>query len=144
MGIKRTIYILISITFLAFFMWSCKSNKGDSYCYGCQTTEPDTAELILTVSLNEENQSVPIEIYEGKYKPENTGTPIHIDTAKNGKFKIYVPTNKTYSAVAIYKNGNRYVKAVDGSIFNREEQTGCEITCWQLYGGELDLRLKDY
>lgn len=144
MGIKRTIYIFITLSFFSFFVWTCNSDEGGSYCYGCQSTEPDSAELLLTISLNEENRSVPIEIYEGKYKAETPGIPIYVDTIAKEKFKIYVPTNKTYSAVATYKNGNRSIKAVDGSIFNREEQTGCEITCWQLYGGELDLRLKDY
>ena len=148
MGIKKYSFF-VSITLFAFIavtLCFCSSENGEGglYCYNCKTTMPDSAELIIQVTINSENPKVPIEIYEGNYKIDKTGKLLYRDTIAKGELNFLAPTNKTYSAVAYYKNGNRIILAIDGGVFNRQEQTGCETTCWQLIGGKYDVRLKDY
>lgn len=148
--IKNAIYRIAFPVVACLFFAYCSTNEeqGGAYCFNCITYEPDSAILLVKLSPNLQNPKVVINIYQGIFEPNGTinGTMVLIetDTVSKNEYELKVKTNVTYSVEAIYKSGNREIKAIDGGEFNRQEQTGCETTCWQLLGGVYDVRLKAY
>jgi len=135
-------WALILLIFSIFF--SCSNNNigssGD--CISCPYSEqPDSAILTINVTINSENPFVPLIIYNEKYNPNLSGKFIK-DTARSGSYSIKVPVNHFYSAKAEYKSGDKIIYAIDGSIFDAQQISGCDNPCWQVVGNNLNLKLK--
>ena len=149
MGMKKynsAVALFVFALFVALTLWCCSVDdaEGSLYCYNCITTEPDTAEMVIKLTINEQNPAVQLTIYQGEFNTSGQNEVLRIDTITVSNYTIYMHTNKTYSVTATYQSGNRKIMAVDGGVFNRQEQTGCETTCWQLIGGSYDVQLKEY
>ena len=107
----------------------------------CTLTEPDSADLIVHLTLNEENPYVPLIFYRGKIEDDLIEW---IDTADTETLYLYSPVNEYYSIKAFYKSGAQTLIAVDGDKLKTSFITDvCEYDCWIIRGGILDVRLKD-
>lgn len=89
-------------------------------CDGCLSScdsGPFYADLELKLTVNEENISVPIEVYEGNF---DNGVLIIQDTILsgdliNGKAIYNLEAGIFYSAAAIYSSGAKTIIAIDGA-----------------------------
>jgi len=136
-------YFLFSLILsLALFFTSCQDKifTGTVNCDECYSPEPDSVQLILHITLNNQFSSVPVVLYKG-----NIDNGILIDTFdcnKDPVNDIWVKANSTYSAKAIYGCVNDTIMVVDGTKQQLKKVTGqCNSDCWVIEGNDLYLKL---
>ena len=114
--------------------WAFEVNCGDCYGY-----KPDSAKLIVYVSIDTENDSVPLTFYRGNYEE---GVIDWQDTATTDEFYLYSKMNSSYTVRAQYRSGTKLIEAFDAdemTLYNADEE--CGSPCYIVKGGILDLRL---
>lgn len=110
-------------------------------CSECYRVRPENGEIIINVTINNENPGVPVKIYRDKIE---TGRLRIKDTVKTNRVYFEVPLNHYYSVIAKYSVGNDSVFAVDGERIETKKITDqCDTICWIIKGGKYDLRLKE-
>jgi hypothetical protein len=145
----KNIVLLTIIFVVGISYFSCSSQyaaiEGNCIdCFSSDPAQPDSASLVIYVTINGENPKVPLVIYKGKFDPIHVPDTVISVIDTTSTFTCNVLLNQTYSVKAEYKSGTKTIYAIDGSIFNVQMQSGCNNTCWQLIGGILDARLKTY
>jgi hypothetical protein len=138
---KKNILLTTLISLLIIF--SCEQNPFvfDVNCDECYFNEPDSADLIVDITINEENPFVPLIFYRGEADDNNIEW---IDTAYTETLYLYSPVNEYYSIKAFYKSGDQTLIAVDGDKLRTSRVSDvCDYDCWVIRGGILDIRLKD-
>jgi hypothetical protein len=116
--------------------WVLQVDCGDCYNY-----IPDSADLVINLTINAENNSVPLTFYLGDYED---GVIDWQDTATTDKFYLYSAFDKEYTVRATYKSGNQTIMAFDGDemfLYNAGEE--CGSPCYIVKGGIFDLRLPE-
>jgi hypothetical protein len=135
-------FIFIFIFSLAMFFGSCqdKTFTGTVNCNECYSPKPDSAQLILHITLNNQFSSIPVVIYKG-----NIDTGLLIDTFDcytDPVNDIWVEADNKYSAKAIYGTAKDTIMVVDGTEMKFQKVTGqCNSDCWVINGNELNLKL---
>lgn len=110
-------------------------------CNDCYSFEPDSADLIVELTINAENPEVPLVFYRGKIEDNVIEW---VDTSRVEVLYLYSPVEEYYSVKAFYKTGEETIIAVDGDkLKTREVTESCDYTCWVIRGGRLDVRLKE-
>lgn len=142
---KKRVVLFLAIFFLLIILVIIACDKEFVFhevdCSNCYPFRPENSELIIKVTINNENQAVPIEIYRDKIE---SGRLRLQDTVTKNKVYIEVPLNHYYSVIAKYKVGNDSVFAVDGDRIKTQRVTDqCDTTCWIITGGKYDVRLKE-
>ncbi|MBU0765432.1 MAG: hypothetical protein KJ607_11420 [Bacteroidetes bacterium] len=139
---------ILNITAIFIFIFlaiitGCEPDYSDLDCSECYRIKPEWGALNVDVTINNENDSVPVIIYRGK--PEDNDIE-WVDTAVSKDYIIDVPIatkGRYYSIAAYYKVGENTVIAVDGDeIKSVKTTTACDTTCWYISGGSIDVRLK--
>jgi len=116
--------------------WMLEINCSD--CYGFK---PDSANLIVYVTINAENDSVPLSFYLGDYED---GVIDWQDTATTDEFYLYSKMNSRYTVRASYRSGDRIIEAFDSdkmTLYNANAE--CGSPCYIVKGGIYDLRLAE-
>jgi hypothetical protein len=109
-------------------------------CDQCYTVEPDSGDIHVRVTINDENPYVPLVIYKDKVEE---GVIEYIDTAYNEDYYLWVAIKKPYSAKAKYIDGDKIIYAVDGDqVGIRKVSDVCQSDCWIYTDGKIDLRLR--
>lgn len=114
--------------------WMLQINCSDCYGY-----KPDSANLIVNLTINAENDSVPLAFYLGDYED---GVIDWQDTASTEEFYLYSKMGSRYTVRATYRSGNKIIEAFDSDkmqIYNANEE--CGSPCYIVKGGIFDLRL---
>jgi len=126
---------------LAFVTCDDSKTLSNVDCSKCiRKNDPDTAELIIYLTINEENESVLVSIYTGKKEENNLFWDEYL---YEEEYKIMVPVDKYYTATATYTVGDKTVIAIDGDDIQLIEDTeSCHPPCYLVKGGVLDVRLK--
>ena len=140
---KKKILLIFLVSVMANLIFSCDENFNflEVDCSECYRIKPDNGELIIHVTINNENPKVPIAIYRDRIE---SGRIRIRDTVSEKTVYIEVPLNHYYSVQAKYKVGNDSVFAVDGERIETHRVTDqCDTTCWIIKGGRYDLRLKE-
>ncbi len=135
--------ILIITVILLIIGFSCEEDPFvfDVNCDECFTSEPDSADLIVDITINEENPFVPLVFYRGDVEEDNIEW---IDTSYSETLYLYSPVNEYYSIKAFYKSGSQTIIAVDGDRMKTTRVSDvCDYDCWVIKGGTLDVRLKE-
>lgn len=110
-------------------------------CADCYGYKPDSANLIINLSINAENDSVPLTLYLGDYED---GVIDWQDTATTAEFYLYSRINSTYTVRASYRSGNKIIEAFDSdkmTLYNADAE--CGATCYIVKGGIFDLILEE-
>jgi len=108
-------------------------------CNDCYGYMPDSANLIIYITIDEENDSVPITFYRGDYED---GEIDWQDTATTDEFYLYSEMNREYTVTAKYKSGEDTIIAFDqDEMFLDGAGAECGSPCFIVKGGILDLRL---
>ncbi len=108
-------------------------------CSDCYGYRPDSANLIVYLSIDAQNDSVPLTFYRGSYEE---GVIDWIDTATSDEFYLYSKMNATYTVRASYRSGDRIIEAFDEDhmkLYDAGEE--CGSPCYIVKGGIFDLRL---
>ena len=144
MGIKynQIAYSLIVTLGLTLFASACEntSQTGGANCVNCIAEKPDSGYLSIDLTTNNENDSVSLYIYKNKYSDNLVADTVI--TAIQSPFALLVKTNQYFSVKAVYKVGNKTINAIDGGVFNAQEQSSCDFSCWQYVGGKYNVKLK--
>lgn len=139
-------FLVLAIFAIGAGLTRCSNNTTDEYfyCINCIAEHPDSERIKIKLTINAENSRVPVQVYASKFNPYQPTDTVFADTLTEGEVTIKVATDKFYSVVAHYKNGNDTIMAVDGGLFEAKKVVGCQNTCWQISGGIYDVRLKKY
>lgn len=109
-------------------------------CDDCLGFKPDTADLIVYISIRPEQDSVPLTFYRG----DSQGEIDWEDTATTEKFYLPSAMGSTYTVRAEYKSGSKTIIAWDDDEMTLKDYgTECGSPCYIIKGGILDLRLKE-
>jgi len=108
-------------------------------CNDCFGYVPDSADLIIYVTINAENPSVPITVFKGSLEQ---GEVDWRDTATTSEFYLFSALDEEYTVEATYRSGDRTILAYDGDrmhIYDAGDE--CGAPCYIVKGGIFDNRL---
>ncbi|KPK80556.1 MAG: hypothetical protein AMS27_16820 [Bacteroides sp. SM23_62_1] len=136
---KKILILIILLLTGAFF--SCDEYLGLSVdCSECYNIEPDSADLIIYLTINDDYSVVPIMIYKDQVDDNRIE---HIDTVTASPYYLFVSVNQYYSVKAEYHSDGKTIYAVDGDkIETKHVSESCDVECWVISGGIMDVRLK--
>ena len=136
---KKAIFLTI---FLIIIIYSCDQEVFvfDVNCDECTILKPDSADLIVHVTINEDNPYVPLVFYKGVIDDSIVDW---VDTTRDETLYLYSEIDEFYSVEAKYKNGDKTIIAIDGDKLKASRVSDvCDADCWIVKGGILDVRLK--
>jgi hypothetical protein len=110
-------------------------------CSDCYGYKPDSANLIVNLTINAENDSVPLTFYLGDYED---GVVDWQDTATTEEFLLYSKMGSRYTVRATYRSGDRIIEAFDSdkmTLYNASEE--CGSPCYIVKGGIFELGLAE-
>jgi len=133
--------LLLALMLLAGHFFACQPEDWslEVNCLDCYDFEPDSANLIVYLTIDEENDSIPLTFYKGSVED---GVIDWQDTASSEEFFLFSEIGTAYSVEAIYQSGSRTIIAYDGdemSLYDAAED--CGSPCYIVKGGIFDLRL---
>jgi hypothetical protein len=109
-------------------------------CNDCWGFKPDSADLLIYLTINQDHPEVPIVIYRGNFED---GEVDFVDTARESTYTLYSAVDQYYSVTAEYKVDGKTVIAVDGDVMKaRDASSSCDFECWIITDGEFSLQLK--
>lgn len=131
--------VLISIAFIP--QSSCELLEIISVnCAECYTDYPYYEELRAEITINDENQFVPITVFIGPFEDNNIS---YRDTSIRVARYLWVETGVDYTIRAEYtKNGRTYYVINGAKLTTREDTESCDAPCYYVTGKNVDLRLK--
>ncbi len=127
-------------------LWACDEYIGFSVdCSECISIKPDSANLIIELSITEEYPEVAVKIFSGEIEGEiEKDFILYEDKVSESPYYAFVPVDKFYSVEAVYeKASGEKILAYDGDKLKvKHVPEACDVECWIVTGGELDTRLK--
>jgi len=136
--IKNIFLILAALP----LFYSCDQDSFvfDVNCDECFIEKPDSADLIIYLTINEDNPYVPLRFYRGEVE-ENVVE--WVDTAYSETFYLYSPVDEYYSLEAKYLRGSDTIVVVDGDKLKTNQVSDvCDTDCWIIRGGIMNARLR--
>lgn len=140
-NIKLIVFFLVLITYPCLYSCNYNENESGQDCFNCRKEKPDSAYIIIKVTINKENHNVPVSIYKGEFNPHNQSNKIDSAIVDSSALRVKMPVNEYYSVKAEYKSDQKIIYAVDGGVFETQKRTDCDYNCWQLIGGNYNVRL---
>ena len=120
---------------------SCNEYLGLNVdCDDCWGYKPDSADLIINLTINRDHPEVPIVVYRGNME---VGQVDWVDTARQTPYYLYSAIDQFYSVTAEYKVNGKTIIAVDGDVMKaKDASASCEFECWIVVDGEFSVDLK--
>ena len=107
-------------------------------CYECFDFRPDSAVVIVYLSIDTENPEVPLTFYRG----DAGGELEWQDTAFENEFRLPVAVGPEYTVKAQYRREGKIIEAFDSDdMVLKDYGESCGDPCYILKGGIFDLRL---
>jgi len=111
---------------------------GEVNCADCFSARPDSALLVVYVSISPTHPEVPLTFYRG----DADGPVDWRDTARSQEFFLSAEVGRTYTVRAEYKSPEESIVAFDADRMElRDYGTECGSPCYILKGGIFDLQL---
>jgi hypothetical protein len=137
-------YFLGLVPLLAIILCSCQEKvfTADVNCDECYTDKPDSVDLVIDLTFNEQNPEVEVFFYKGNIDNGTFLGSAYFDKEHPGYF--WVKSDEYYSAKAIYLSSDAKdtIIAVDGTKQKIKKVTGqCDADCWVIEGEKLNLKL---
>ncbi|MCX6258037.1 MAG: hypothetical protein NTW49_09130 [Bacteroidia bacterium] len=139
-GLIKILFIICSIALSDFFV-SCDKAWVDCDTYNfsdCNEVEPVVGEMKIHLTINAENDSVPLVVYYGNFEDRDTA---YADIVRADTVTYSLPVNHRYSVTAEYTSGDKHITAVDGVEMKKKSSEVCKATCWKVTGNEMDVTL---
>jgi hypothetical protein len=140
MKVNEYIKALFVLVLLA-LAGSCEDYLGPTVdCDDCWGYKPDSADLIINLTIDSKHPEVPIVVYRGNVE---SGEVDWIDTARETPYYLYAAVEQYYSVKAEYKVDGKTIMAVDGDEMKAKNATSsCDWVCWIVVDGEFKVDLK--
>lgn len=141
----RAFYLIIGTLILSLIgSTSCdpsffEDEECESQPSSCVTDKPGSGPLIISLTINSKNPSVPVKIFRGDFDNGD----LLLDTVVTGSgFSYILPIDQYYSVVADYiqKDGDTVI-AIDGDDIEVDENDYCEGPCFEMDPGRIDVKL---
>ncbi len=134
------VLIRLMIFILVFASWSaCDEYMGVVDCDECYSIEPDSADLIIYLSVNNDYPEVPIIVFKGNIEDDTDW----VDTAVTSPYYLYSKIDQFYTVKAEYQVGDRIINVVDGDkVKAKHVSESCDVECWVITGGKINAELK--
>ncbi|MGM0473383.1 MAG: hypothetical protein ACQERV_04515 [Bacteroidota bacterium] len=111
----------------------------DVDCGECYSYRPDSANLIVRVTINSTYDSVPLTFYRGSFEE---GEIDWQDTATTEEFYLYSEMDREYTVRAVYRSADRTIIAFDSDeMVLQDASDECGYPCYLVKGGIFDLQL---
>lgn len=138
--LTNKILIFICLLLTGFYL-SCNEYIGLSVdCSECYTIEPDSSDITVYLTINKDYPSIPITIYKDQVEDNRIE---YNDTATSSPYYIFVPVDQYYSVKAEYTANEKTIFAVDGAKLSvKHVSESCDLECWIVTGGVMDVSLK--
>jgi hypothetical protein len=108
-------------------------------CNECYGIAPDSANLIIHLTINGENPYVPITVFKGSLEE---GKVDWRDTATTETLYLYSAVGTGYTVEARYRSGDKTIVTYDGDHMVIADGSGdCGSPCYLVKGGIFDNRL---
>ena len=111
-------------------------------CDECYYPEPDSADLVIKVTINDRFDAVPLVIFKGNVEDNNIE---YVDTAYASPHYVWVRVDQKYAVRAKYEKSNANLFVVDGtklkSSLVKDECEGGE--CYIIEDEDIDVSIKD-
>ena len=133
---------MFTIAALFIIAFSCRKGSPtlEVNCADCLSSEPDSFELSVDLTINKIYDSVKLEFYRGNVE---SGKLCWKGEAFKSRFYLLVPVNEYYSVKASYRQDGKTIIAIDGDrMVSRFVADACDGNCWIVKGGLLDVRMK--
>jgi len=134
--------LALSILVLIIIAFSCDGGNStiEVNCAECYVNEPDSFELEVELTINSVYDSAYLVFYTGNIESGKLSWEGWVFTPT---FYHLVPVDNDYSVKASYTNKGKTIIAVDGDkMVSRFMIDACDVDCWIVKGGYLDVRLK--
>lgn len=133
----KALIVLVLLTLAG----SCDEYLGLTVdCDDCWGFKPDSADLLIYLTIDQDHPEVPIVIYRGNFED---GEVDFLDTARASTYTLYSAVDQYYSVTAEYKVDGKTIIAVDGDVMKaKDASSSCEFECWIITDGEFSLQLK--
>jgi len=105
----------------------------------CVDIKPDFGNLEITLTINSQNPSVPITIYDGDFEKNQV---VLRDTLTTGFVTFVLPIDKYYAVTALYLKGADTVLVIDADDVEADRTDYDDKSCYTPDDGVVDLRLK--
>ncbi len=132
---------IVSLIFLS-LIFSCEEKiftEGIN-CEECYQEKPDSADLIINLTINDTYNIIPLVVYKNDVEDNDIE---YVDTAYGSPYYLYVPVNNKYSVAAEYNYENKKTVAIDGTHLKIKSVRGaCDEDCWIIEGQDMNVRLK--
>ncbi|MEX0986214.1 MAG: hypothetical protein WD052_01970 [Bacteroidales bacterium] len=138
--ITRLVLFLLLIISVKFS--GCEQEDLNFYidCDYCLEFIPDSADLFVYVTIDDENPFVPLTFYKGDYED---GVIDYVDTTWTEEFLLLSEVGVEYAVKATYQKDGVPVIAIDGDKLQVVNGAGdCYSPCYYIRAGTLDVRLK--
>ena len=132
--------ITIVLLLLAGNFSGCETEdwQGSVDCNECFGFKPDSAKIIVYLSIRPEQDSVPLTFYRGSYMDEVDWQ----DTATTETFYLDAEVGTNYTVKADYRSGSTSIIAFDSDKMTLSYHGNeCGYTCYIIKGGIFDVRL---
>lgn len=141
---KTFLFSLITITLLllAGNFSGCETEDwlGGVDCNECFGFKPDSAKLVVHLSIRPEQDSVPLTFYRGNYGDEVDWQ----DTATTNTFYLDAEVGTSYTVKAEYRSGSTSIIAFDADKMTLSYHGNeCGYSCYIIKGGIFDLTLAE-
>lgn len=129
------LFFLFAIGFIA-----CENYDGEIDCSECYQEEPAYGLLLIDVTINDENDSVPVTIYKGKIEDKKE---VWFGWTNSAACDVSVKLDELYTVTAEYNVGDKKLIAVDSDkIKKHRNSSDCDTICWIITGGFINAKLK--
>jgi hypothetical protein len=110
----------------------------------CFSYRPDTADLIVLLSLDAEHDSIPLTFYRGDADGEIDwqDTAIYNPLDPTNEFNLPSRVGQRYTVKATYRSGDRIIEAYDADVMTLQDYgSDCGSPCYVVKGGIFNLQL---
>ena len=109
-------------------------------CGNCVDFRPDSTELIIYLTINQENNEVPVTVYEGSAN----GEIFSQDTVAEEEFYLMAAIGPTYTVKAEYRSGPKTIFVFDSDRMKLSDYGDeCGDPCYIIKGGIFNNKLKE-
>ena len=137
---NNKIYILVILALTIVFSCENSPSTFNVNCDECYRNKPDSADLIIKLTINKENPFVPVVFYKGDVESNNIEW---VDTFILETATLYSKIGQYYSIEAKYitEKGDTIIAIDGGKLKTVLVRDVCDTDCWVIKGGKLDVRV---
>jgi hypothetical protein len=118
---------------------NCNNDELGFAPLDCETSKPTDGNLFIKLSINSQNQKVPITVFRGNFEDNNV---VLYDTLSATTVSYTLSVDEYYSVTARYFRGQDTILVIDADRITTDQTDYKDKSCWTVSDGKVDVRLK--